>query len=189
MRLGCIDSPEPDQPGGTASADRLRELLPRDQAIQLIPIDIDRYGRTVAVVFINGQSVNLQMVRERQAVVYSQYLSGCPNSRNDLLTAEDAARSARLGVWAEANPVMPWDWRQGSRQAQAVDPPSYPTEPSFVYPTEPDTTANWPACVNSDCDCQDFQTQAEAQRVFEAFAGDPFRLDGDHDGGVCEALP
>jgi micrococcal nuclease len=194
VRLGCIDSPEPDQPGGQASADRLRELLPRDQAIQLVPIDTDRYGRTVAVVFVNGQSVNLQLVQEGQAVVYPQYLSGCPNSRNDLLAAEETARSAGLGFWAQANPVMPWDWRQGNRiSSPPVSPPVaapvYPTEPSVSFPTEPDTTANWPACVNSDCDCKDFQTQAEAQRVFEAFAGDPFRLDGDFDGRVCEALP
>lgn len=190
VRLGCIDSPEPDQPSGPASADRLRELLPRDQAIQLVPIDIDRYGRTVAVVFVNGQSVNLQMVREGQAVVYPQYLSGCPNSRDDLLAAEAAARSSGLGFWVESNPVMPWDWRQGTRSSSpSAAPPSFPTEPSLVFPTEPDTSANWPACVNADCDCKDFQTQAEAQQVFEAFPGDPFRLDGDNDGRVCEALP
>lgn len=184
VRLACIDSPEADQPGGAAAADRLRQLLPRDQTVQLIPVDTDRYGRTVAVVFVNGRSINLQLVKEGLAVVYPQYLSNCPNSRNDLLAAEDEARSAESGVWAQANPVMPWDWRQGINTS--IDPMPSPAPLSLPGSS---STSGLPACVNSDCDCKDFQTQAEAQRVFEAFAGDPFRLDGDNDGQVCEALP
>ncbi|MEO8391433.1 MAG: excalibur calcium-binding domain-containing protein [Chloroflexota bacterium] len=43
-----------------------------------------------------------------------------------------------------------------------------------------------------DRDCGDFQTHAEAQAFFLAAGGpgrDPHRLDGDHDGSACEALP
>jgi micrococcal nuclease len=43
-----------------------------------------------------------------------------------------------------------------------------------------------------DRDCPDFATQAEAQAFFIAAGGparDPHRLDGDHDGIACEALP
>lgn len=38
-----------------------------------------------------------------------------------------------------------------------------------------------------DYDCADFATQAEAQE--HLLAGDPYRLDGDHDGIACEDLP
>jgi len=118
VRLACIDAAEGEQPGGTAAANRLRQLLPQNQAIQLIQVDTDRYGRTVAAVFANRQSINLRLVREGQAVVYPQYLSRCPNSRNDLLAAEQEARSHRRGFWAQTNPVMPWDWRQRSRSTR-----------------------------------------------------------------------
>jgi hypothetical protein len=43
-----------------------------------------------------------------------------------------------------------------------------------------------------DRDCGDFDTQQEAQAFFIAAGGpeeDPHRLDGDHDGVVCETLP
>jgi micrococcal nuclease len=43
-----------------------------------------------------------------------------------------------------------------------------------------------------DRDCADFDTQQEAQAFFIAAGGpeeDPHRLDGDHDGVVCETLP
>lgn len=38
-----------------------------------------------------------------------------------------------------------------------------------------------------DFDCSDFATQAEAQE--HLLPGDPYNLDGDHDGVACESLP
>ena len=40
-----------------------------------------------------------------------------------------------------------------------------------------------------DKDCADFQTQAEAQAVYNQDPRDPHNLDGDGDGIACEALP
>mgnify|MGYP003547068414 FL=1 len=39
-----------------------------------------------------------------------------------------------------------------------------------------------------DYDCKDLKTQAEAQKMFNAYPGDPFKLDGDRDGIACESL-
>lgn len=46
----------------------------------------------------------------------------------------------------------------------------------------------------SDYNCSDFTTQSEAQSVYDRCRGlgknmDVYRLDGDNDGAVCEALP
>jgi hypothetical protein len=49
-------------------------------------------------------------------------------------------------------------------------------------------SADFPSCVNSDCNCSDFASQAEAQRVLEAYPGDPFKLDRDRDSITCETL-
>jgi hypothetical protein len=40
-----------------------------------------------------------------------------------------------------------------------------------------------------DYNCDDFETQTEAQEVYDACDTDINRLDGDNDGIVCEALP
>lgn len=40
-----------------------------------------------------------------------------------------------------------------------------------------------------DLDCSDFDSQYEAQRVYERTSGDPHGLDADGDGRACEALP
>ena len=56
----------------------------------------------------------------------------------------------------------------------------------------PNTTFEYP-CETSDCNCPDFPTHAEAQRIFEKHGGSPgynwSGLDRDHDGIACESLP
>lgn len=62
-------------------------------------------------------------------------------------------------------------------------PPPAPAKASDYAP---------PPCASSDCDCQDFKTQQEAQGFFIWAGGpaqDPHRLDADRDGIACESLP
>lgn len=170
VRLGCIDAPEIAQkPWGQQSATRLKQLLPPGTAVRVREIERDRYGRTVAEIYLGSQSINLQLITEGQAVVYRQYLSGC--TANQFLQAEAQAKQKRLGFWNQPSPVMPWDFRRTGSP-----------------PQETPRTNQLPACVNSDCNCSDFKTQAEAQRVLAAFPGDPHKLDRDGDGVACESL-
>ncbi|MBW4420951.1 MAG: excalibur calcium-binding domain-containing protein, partial [Myxacorys californica WJT36-NPBG1] len=46
----------------------------------------------------------------------------------------------------------------------------------------------FPPCVNSDCNCSDFDSRAQVDAVFAAFPGDPFKLDGDGDRIPCESI-
>jgi len=112
IRLGCIDAPEMAQNSfGGQARDRLQQLV-AGQTVQVRSIDRDRYGRTVAELFLAGQSVNLRLVAEGLAVVYPQYLSGCAATQNQYLQAESQAKQQRLGFWNQVNPVMPWDFRR-----------------------------------------------------------------------------
>jgi micrococcal nuclease len=183
VRLACIDAPESDQSGGQAAATRLKALLPTGQEVRLRKVDTDRYGRTVAELYSNGESVNLTLVREGVVVVYRQYLDGCADSRDQYLQAEQTAKSSKLGVWGQQNFVMPWDWRRNKREGQAA------TSEASSSLASPRPVVRLNACTSSDCDCGDFSTQAEAQLVFDAVPGDPHKLDGDQDGRVCERLP
>jgi len=192
VRLGCIDAPESTQaPWGQQSANRLKQLLPAGQAVQVRSIERDRYGRSVAELFLGNQSVNLLMVKEGQAVVYTQYIDNCAAAKDQYLAAEAQAKAQRLGFWNQDNPVMPWDYRRGKRSpnqpSSGASP--LPKQPTTTSPTPTTTTGNLPACTQRDCNCKDFKTQAEAQRVLDAFAGDPHNLDRDKDGIACESLP
>jgi micrococcal nuclease len=190
VRMACIDAPEAAQPQGQQAADRLRQLLPRDAQIELRTVDTDRYGRTVAEVYRNGQSVNLQMVAEGWAVVYNEYLDGCNSTRSDYLAAESTAKRQRRAFWSQSNPIMPWDWRQGRRPAPIASPAPVQTPP--VQAPQPAASAaqncdpSYPdLCIppdSPDLDCGDISA-----RGFRVVGGDPHRLDRDKDGIGCES--
>lgn len=171
VRLACIDAPESSQQGGKEATNYLKDLISSGDTIQLRTVTTDQYGRTVGEIYQNNQSINLEMVRQGQAVVYDRYLDGCSETSDQFLEAEQEAKSSNLGFWNEPN-VMPWDYRRGDR----------------VSDSQPTNQSNLPSCVESDCNCSDFSSQQEAQQVLEAFSGDPHRLDGDGDGVACESL-
>ncbi|PSO81668.1 MAG: nuclease [Cyanobacteria bacterium QH_9_48_43] len=100
VRLSCIDAPESTQRGGQASADRLKQLLPKGTNVELRTIEQDRYGRTIAEAYKNGVSVNLQLVQEGQAVVYDKYLDACESRQQKYLDTEARAKSREIGFWA-----------------------------------------------------------------------------------------
>ena len=126
IRMACIDAPETAQrPYGAASRQRLQALAPVGSVVSLRPQTIDKYGRTVAEVFRNGQNVNLAMVSSGQAFAYRKYLGACDGSA--YLGAEAAAQRQRIGVWAVPGGIQrPWDWRKGTR------PPTASTAAQFL---------------------------------------------------------
>jgi len=75
----------------------------------------DRYGRTLAVVYINGINVNLEMVKTGLAEVYR----GTPAlgfDNNPYWEAEKTARQALRGMWVQGNKyVSPREWRKRNR--------------------------------------------------------------------------
>jgi endonuclease YncB( thermonuclease family) len=107
IRLQCIDAPEPDQPPwGERATERLRDLVGPE--VGLRSMDTDRYGRIIGRIYRNGEDVNLRLVFEGAASVYSQYCDDPVYYR-----AEWLARRAERGIWAEPGLHQePWKWRR-----------------------------------------------------------------------------
>ena len=81
VRLACIDAPEAAlTPYGQEVRRYLQQRLPIGREVSLDIKTTDRYGRTVAEVFRNGQNVNLAMVSSVVAFAYWKYLSACDGS-------------------------------------------------------------------------------------------------------------
>ena len=96
-----IDAPETSQgASGKWSTTILKRLIQR-KSISLNPQVKDRYGRTVAEIYVGNRNINLQMVQVGAAYVYRQYLKQC--DRDSYLRAEDAANKKGLGVWGPYN--------------------------------------------------------------------------------------
>lgn len=115
IRLACIDAPETAQGiTGQEATESLRRMVgERGAVVNLIPLQRDRYGRTVAEVLSNGQNVNLELVRKGQAYAYREYLSGCNAAA--YLQAEIEARTGQLGVWRYVQ-EYPWEFRNNRRK-------------------------------------------------------------------------
>ncbi len=113
IRLCGIDAPEKSQQFGQESKALLQKLT-LGKEVAVMPIDTDRYGRTVAEVFTVGASehyVNGDMVQAGLAYHYDRYSKDCIN-RDVIITAEGIAREQRAGVWANPGSVKPWDYRR-----------------------------------------------------------------------------
>jgi endonuclease YncB( thermonuclease family) len=110
IRLHGIDTPEYKQPYGRSAKKALADLVAGD-GVGIDVKDTDRYGRTVGVVHKGSANINLQMVRSGYAWWYKKYAP----FDDDLRLAEQQARANKLGLWAELNPVPPWEWRKGIR--------------------------------------------------------------------------
>ncbi len=73
----------------------------------------DRYGRIVGFVIVDGQDVNLAQVKAGMAWFYRYYQKELsPEDRRRYAKAEDQARTDRLGLWQDKNPMPPWEWRR-----------------------------------------------------------------------------
>ncbi len=84
--------------------------------VAFVPVETDRYGRTVAEVFVLGNPehfINGDLVQAGMAYHYAQYSGNCPN-KIAIADAEGIAKSKRLGVWADARAVKPWDYRKAN---------------------------------------------------------------------------
>lgn len=106
VRLEGIDAPESKQAFGTRAKQHLSELV-FSKTVELHITGTDRYGRTLGKLFIGGEDINRQMLRDGFAWHFIRY-----NLESHYASAETAARSEKTGLWADPAPVPPWEFRK-----------------------------------------------------------------------------
>jgi micrococcal nuclease len=75
-------------------------------------LDTDRYGRSIGIVTLpDGRKLNHELVRSGFAWWYRKY---APHDEQ-LARLEQDARNAKRGLWADAAPVAPWEFRRPAR--------------------------------------------------------------------------
>ena len=116
IRLADIDAPEKGQDFGSESRQALLNMVLKKQ-VRVNSRAIDDYGRVVAEVNVDGRSVNEEQVRRGMAWQYSYF-----HSDKILLALQGEARAARRGLWAQASPTPPWEWRKIHAAANPLQP-------------------------------------------------------------------
>ena len=118
VRLQGIDAPELGQPFGKASRERLAELVMRKDVV-LHEHGKDKFGRTLGWLEVGGADVAAQMLADGLAWHYVKY-----DHSQTLAEAEQSARAAKRGLWADAKAMPPWDWRASEHKRKSAAVPS-----------------------------------------------------------------
>ena len=182
IRLGEIDAPEGGQPFGRAAKRMLSDLV-FGRTIRARVTDIDRYGRAVAVLTVDGTNINAQMVKGGGAWAYRRYLSD-----QRYIRWEEDARQARRGLWRlQADQIMaPWEWRAARRAGSKARPLALATLPAAAIGPNSDGLASQANQCGSKRVCREMNSCAEA--IYHLHSCRVRSLDGDGDGVPCEKL-
>lgn len=114
VRLEGIDAPERGQPFG----DKARKALGQavfSKSVRVATFGKDKYGRTLGHIYLKDRWINRELVAGGLAWHYRKY-----SKDRQLAEAERSARSRKAGLWSDATPVAPWEWRKLSPRERAA---------------------------------------------------------------------
>ena len=121
VRLSGIDAPERRQPYGERSKQHLAALA-QDKSVMVVWSKHDRYGRIVGRVMLPQcassecpytTDLGLEQLKAGLAWHYKHYAKDQPLAeRVRYAWIEQQARAKREGLWKQAEPVPPWQFRK-----------------------------------------------------------------------------
>ena len=106
IRLNDIDAPESKQAFGNKSKENLKNYIYQKDVVVKYE-STDKYGRTLGTIYYQGKDINLQQVKDGYAWAYRHY-----SKKQDYIKEEEKARQERKGLWADKNPINPYDFRR-----------------------------------------------------------------------------
>jgi len=112
IRLIGIDAPEKRQAFANASKQSLAEQV-AGQSVAVEWIKVDRYERKLGKVLLAGVDCNLVQIKRGLAWHYKQYQWEQSQTDQQSYAADEiGARGVKLGIWRDADPMAPWDFRR-----------------------------------------------------------------------------
>ena len=111
IRLHGVDAPEKSQAFGSRARQFTAGLV-FGRIVTVREKGRDRYGRTLAQIALpDGRILNRELVANGFAWHYKRYSSDLSLAR-----LEEAARGEKKGLWVDAHPVAPWEFRRVEAQ-------------------------------------------------------------------------
>ena len=97
VRLFGLDAPEADNCYSKEAYSRLDQLLKKRQ-VQLKEPVVDKFGRVVALVYVDGKLVNETLIKEG----YAAYRSEPGSEKETMKAAHELAKSKKVGIYSQA---------------------------------------------------------------------------------------
>lgn len=117
VRLAEIDCPENSQPFGKAAKKYASDLCFGKIVTVTSNGKRDRYKRIVGTITTaDGVNINRQLIKAGLAWHYKDY-----SDNVELSVLEEEAREQRNGLWADKDPIAPWEWRRQKRLKKEKD--------------------------------------------------------------------
>ncbi|KAF3327418.1 nuclease CAN2 [Carex littledalei] len=112
IRLRGIDAPEMNMEYGQEAKDALTKLI-QGKTLRIQVYEKDRYDRLVGDVYCNGIFVQEKLLRKGCAWHYDHF-----DKRPSFAQWQKEARNAGRGLWANPNPVEPWEFKKMERNTK-----------------------------------------------------------------------
>lgn len=167
-RLIEIDAPEKKQKGGPEAKISLSELCFK-KPVQVVVKGKDKYRRSLVRLYCDGIDANAEQVRRGMAWAFQKYLTD-----PSIADLEKEARAKKVGLWADPNPIPPWEFRHPKIAAA--------TPARFLNIPHSETFS----CEGKNAYCKSMKSCAEAMFYLKECGA--AKLDRDADGVPCEAL-
>jgi len=106
IRLYGIDCPEKNQPFGKKAKWFASEFVFK-KVVEVKALDTDRYGRTIAWVYVDDKCLNEELMKAGLAWHYKRY-----SKDKSLAVLEEEARVMKVGLWSDPHSIPPWEWRR-----------------------------------------------------------------------------
>ena len=120
VRVAFIDCPEARQPFGARAKQAMSRLV-FGKDLELRPQARDRYGRLVALVYVEGVDAGFELLTAGLAWPSYRHLVQAPAEvQASYSAAGDRAREQRVGLWSDPAPIPPWEWRKNQKERSRV---------------------------------------------------------------------
>jgi endonuclease YncB( thermonuclease family) len=131
VRLRGTDAPELRQPYGAQSREHLSSLV-AGKSVRVEFKGTDRMGTAEGRVVLDGADINLAQLDAGLAWFHASYANELSDEQKRLYQeAEKDSRAARKGLWQDAAPTPPWQYRtthQISEDPRDIPQASAPTQ-------------------------------------------------------------
>jgi len=118
VRLYGIDAPEKKQAYGPEAHEALSALA-LDRTVKVERVARDKYRRLVGIVEVEGLSLNRVLLSSGLAWVDPRFCKRKKPCNRYWQSAREARRDG-LGLWSDASPQPPWQWRGAGRTGNAA---------------------------------------------------------------------
>lgn len=169
IRLNKIDAPEHNQDFGQQSKKSLSDMI-FGKTVTVQYQMKDRYGRVLGIIYLGSHDINLEQVKRGMAWVYRRYTDD-----SVYIHAEGTAKQNKAGLWSNANPMNPEQFRHGSKNSIKATSP---------YPTNQVVNAKWQCGIKTKCS---EMLSCDEAKFYLTQCGIK-SLDGNRDRVPCNAL-